>query len=118
MTKTPPKFSSSFLDLLTTHKLLKQIVFMALLGRMQFCWEGHGITELFVSWKVGGPLAAIQTNSPSMNGDTDSLMRLLMALVQPDPECLQGWGTHHLSGQAVPVLYHLYCKKRFSSNQF
>ena len=31
--------------------------------------------------------------------------------VQPDFECLQGWGIDHLSGQPVPVLHHPHCKK-------
>jgi len=38
--------------------------------------------------------------------------RALKALsVTPDLECVQGWGTHHLSGQPVPVHHHPYCKK-------
>ena len=34
-------------------------------------------------------------------------------VVQPDLECLQGWGIHHHSGQPVVVLHHHYCKKPF-----
>jgi len=37
------------------------------------------------------------------------------SLVQPDLECLQGWGSHHLSEQSVPVPHHPYCKKTSSS---
>ena len=29
--------------------------------------------------------------------------------VQPDLECLRGWGIHHTSGQPVPVFNHFYC---------
>ena len=32
--------------------------------------------------------------------------------VQPDLECFQGWGTHHLSGQRVSVSHCRYCEKR------
>ena len=31
--------------------------------------------------------------------------------LQPDLGCLQGWGTHHLSGQPVLVLHHLQRKE-------
>jgi len=34
--------------------------------------------------------------------------------VQPDLQCLQGWGFHRLSGQPAPLLHHPYCKKTFS----
>ena len=33
--------------------------------------------------------------------------------IQPDLECLQGRGIHHISGQPVPVAQHPYCKKLF-----
>ena len=32
-------------------------------------------------------------------------------LLQPDLECLQRWGIHHISGQPVPVLHYPHCKK-------
>jgi len=33
--------------------------------------------------------------------------------IEPDLECLQGTGIHHLSGQPVPVPHHPYCKNFF-----
>jgi len=33
--------------------------------------------------------------------------------VQPDFECLQGWGIHHISGQTVPVPHHPHCQRLF-----
>ena len=44
-----------------------------------------------------------------MNRDTHSSTRC-SELLQPDLGCLQGWDTHHLSGQPVPVPHHFYCK--------
>jgi len=35
------------------------------------------------------------------------------SLVQPDLECLQGQGIHHISGQPVPVPHHSHCKRVF-----
>ena len=35
--------------------------------------------------------------------------------IQPDPECLQGWGSHHLSGQPVPVLHQHYHKNKYKN---
>jgi len=31
--------------------------------------------------------------------------------IQPNLECFQGWGIHHLSGQPVPVFHYPHCKK-------
>ena len=31
--------------------------------------------------------------------------------IQPDLECFQGWGTYHLSGQAVPMFHQPHHKK-------
>lgn len=37
--------------------------------------------------------------------------------VQPDLECLQGWGIYNFSGQSLPVFYHLHSTKTsFFSN--
>ena len=33
--------------------------------------------------------------------------------IQPDFECLQEWDIHHLSGQPMPVPYHLLSKEFF-----
>jgi len=48
-----------------------------------------------LSWK--GPLEVIWSNSPAMNRDTCSSGAQSPA--HPDLECLQGWGTQHLSGK-------------------
>jgi len=34
------------------------------------------------------------------------LDEVVQSLVQPSPECFQGWGIYHLSGQPVPVFHH------------
>lgn len=34
--------------------------------------------------------------------------------MQPDLKLLQGWSSHHFSGQPVPVLHYHYCNKPFS----
>ena len=53
------------------------------------------------------------TISPLGSGEwrTTQEAECLQSLVQPDLECLQEWGIHHLSGQPVPVPHHYYCKK-------
>ena len=33
--------------------------------------------------------------------------------IQPGLDCLQGWGIHHVSGQPVPVFYHLIVQNFF-----
>jgi len=33
--------------------------------------------------------------------------------VQPDLECVQGQGIHHISGHPVPMPYHPHCKRLF-----
>jgi len=58
-----------------------------------------------LSWK--GLLKAIWTNSPALNRDTYNSIRC-SGHEQPELGYLQGWGTHHLSGQPVPVPQHLY----------
>ena len=57
------------------------------------------------SWE--GPLKVIWSNSPAKNRDTYSQITLLKSPIQPDLECLQGWGIHHLSEQYVLVPQHL-----------
>jgi len=39
------------------------------------------------------------------------LSQVAQSPVQSDPECFQGWGICHLSGQPVPVPHHSHCKK-------
>ena len=34
------------------------------------------------------------------------LDQVAQRLIQPDSECLQGWGIHHIFGHSVPVLHY------------
>lgn len=38
---------------------------------------------------------------------------LAQSIVQPDSDCVQGWGFHYLSGEPVQMSHHTYCKKKF-----
>ena len=67
----------------------------------------HRIISLF---GLEGTLKGHLVQLPAMNRGTFSSIRCSEPL-QTDLEYLQGWGTHHLSGQPVPVPHHPYCKK-------
>jgi len=41
------------------------------------------------------------------------LDRVAQNPVQPDLECVQGQGIHHISGHPVPMPYHPHCKRLF-----
>jgi len=41
------------------------------------------------------------------------LHQVAQSPIQPDTECLQGWGIYHLSGQPVSVFHHPHCKNFF-----
>ena len=60
-------------------------------------------SQNYLSWKER--LKAIWSNSPAMNGHLQ-LDRVAQSPVQPDLECLQEQGIHHLSGQPVPVHHY------------
>jgi len=61
------------------------------------------------SWSWKGPLKAIWSNSLQWAG-TPTAPSGAQSLIQPDLECLQGWGTHHISQQLVPVPHHSDCE--------
>ena len=61
-----------------------------------------------LSWKE--PLKVIWSNSLPWTG-TPTAASGAQSPVQPDLDCLQRQGIHHLSGQPVPVPHHPYCKK-------
>ena len=41
------------------------------------------------------------------------LHQIAQTPIQPDLECLQGWGFHHLSGQCVSMPHHSHCRRLF-----
>ncbi|KAK4830138.1 hypothetical protein QYF61_008565, partial [Mycteria americana] len=53
-----------------------------------------------LGWK--GPLKVIQSNSPCSEQGHLQLDQVAQGPVQPDLECLQGWGIYHLSRQPLP----------------
>ena len=54
---------------------------------------------------------------PSNEQGHPQLDHVAQSPVQPDLECLQGWGIHQLSWQPVPVPHHTYCKNLLPSIQ-
>ena len=68
-----------------------------------------GIVEWF-GW--GGALKGHLVEAPSSEQGRLRLDEVAQSPVQPDRECLQGWGSYHLSGPAVAVLQRPDGRKR------
>ena len=58
----------------------------------------HRITELF---ELEGALTGYLVQPPCNEQGHLQLAQVVQSPIQPDLECLQGWGIHHLSGQPV-----------------
>jgi len=69
--------------------------------------HGRGTKKTFKlrimeSFELKGTLKGHPVPLSAANRDTHSSISA-QSPIQPDPGCLQGWGTHHLPGQPVPV---------------
>jgi len=72
-------------------------------------FEYHRIIEWF---ELEGTLKGHLVQLPCNEQEHLKLHQGAQNPIQPDPEFLQGWGTHHLRGQPVPAPHHPYCKKK------
>ncbi|KAK4816838.1 hypothetical protein QYF61_023902 [Mycteria americana] len=59
------------------------------------------------------PTLASSNQAPCNEQGHLQLDQAAQSPIQPDLECLQGWGIYHLSGQPVPVFHHHHCKNVF-----
>ncbi|KAK4806889.1 hypothetical protein QYF61_012610 [Mycteria americana] len=73
------------------------------LSWFSFCRSGRRTQSNEESqWTIKGHLV----QPPSNEQGHLQLKQPDLSPVQPDLECFQGWGIHHLSGQPVPVSHH------------
>jgi len=70
-----------------------------------------------VSFELEGTFKSPLVQLPCNEWGHLQLDQVVQCPVQPDFECLLGWGIHHLSGQRVPVLHDYYHTKLFPSIQ-
>ena len=77
-------------------------------------FEYHRIIEWF---ELEGTLKGHLVQLPCNEQEHLKLHQGAQNPIQPDPEFLQGWGTHHLRGQPVPAPHHPYCKKNLGEGQ-
>ncbi|KAK4825368.1 hypothetical protein QYF61_027121 [Mycteria americana] len=65
--------------------------------------QNHRIIEWF--W-LEGTFKGHPVQSPCNEQGHLQLDQVAQSPIQPDLDCLQGWGIHHLSGKPVPVFHH------------
>ena len=80
----------------------------ALLDRF-FSLHYHRIIEWF---ELEGTFKGHLVQPPCHEQGHLPLDQVAQSPVQPDLECSQGWGIHHLSGKPLPVSHHS-CRKKF-----
>ena len=77
--------------------------------------NNHRTHHRFIEWfKSEGTFKGYLVQLPWIKQGYLQLDQAAQSPIQPDLECLQGWGIHHLSGQTVPVPHHSYCNVFFS----
>ena len=63
----------------------------------------QSLPEITLLFELEGTLKSHLVQLPCNEQGHLQLHQVAQSPIQPDIECLQGWGIHHLSGQPVPV---------------